>query len=99
RIDVGDARHDDVLAVGEGAALGVGEHQLEGRDRQPLADAGALVDLAIGARLKRDLLDYLPDVVRDLDLQRAGAFGPRFLPGDGHRVAARRRVVGADFRA
>ena len=72
RIHVGDARHDDVLALRERAALGVGDDELERRDRQPLADARPLVDLAIRARLEGDLLDHLAHVVGDLDLERAG---------------------------
>ena len=71
RVEVGDARHDQLLAVRQRAPLGVGDDELERRDRQPLADAGPLVDLAIGARLERDLLDDLADVVRDLDASAA----------------------------
>ena len=48
----------------ERAALGVRDDVLEERDRQPLADARALVDLLILARLERDLLDDLADELR-----------------------------------
>ena len=69
-VDVGHARDDELFAVGERAALRIRDDQLERRDRQALADAGSLVDLAIGARLKRHFLDDLAHVVRDLDRAR-----------------------------
>src|SRR5713101_4946956 len=98
-VDVGDAQYHERLAMRQRAALGIRDDELERADRKPLADAGSLVDLAIGPRLERDLFDDFADVGRDLDLQRAGALGPRFLPGNRHRVAARHRIVRADLRA
>ena len=59
-VDVGDARHGDRLRRGiERAPLGVREHVLHHRNRQPLADARALVDAPILTRLEGDLLDDL----------------------------------------
>ena len=43
-VDVGDARARPRFARQQRAPLGVGDHVLEQRDRQPLADAGPLVD-------------------------------------------------------
>ena len=67
RVDIGDARDDRRLAVGQRASLGIRQHVFEAGDRQPLADARAPIDLAIGTRLKRDLLDDLAHVDRHVD--------------------------------
>ena len=65
------------------------------RDRQPLADAGSLVDLLIGACLERDFLDRF---THELGNDDVAALQPGFLGRDGHGGAARRRVVRADLR-
>ena len=78
-VDVGHARHDDLLAREERAALGVRDDVFEQRDGQALADAGSLVDLRVLARLKGDLLDDFADELRDLDA-RAIASSAATLP-------------------
>ena len=98
RIDVGDARRDDRLVGADGAPLGARDHVLEQRDRQPLADAGALVDLLVLPRLERDFLDHLADERRDLD-RAAAALEPRFLRRDRHRILAGGGVVRPDLGA
>ena len=67
RVDVGDARRRRRLARRERAPLGVADDVFQHADRQALAHAGALVDAAVGARLKRDLLDDLPHPGRHLE--------------------------------
>ena len=54
----------DRFAGEERAPLGVRDDVLEQRDRQPLADAGTLVDLRVLARLERDFLDDFADELR-----------------------------------
>ena len=97
-VDVGDARHDRRFAVGERAPLGVRDDGLEHADRQALADARALVDLALVARLERDLLDDLAHERRHLD-----AAPPRSTHAScaviAMRVGAALHVVRADLGA
>ena len=105
-VDVADARDGRRFAVHERPPLGVRDDAFERRDRQPLADAGPLVDLLILARLERDLLDDLAHERGDFDRHarrtggtcRTDARRPGFLRRDRHRVDARARVVGADLR-
>ena len=81
------------------APLGVRDDVLEQRDRQPLADARALVDLLILARLERDLLDDFADERRDA----AASQPPRSIQASCAVIAiACWRVAGivrADLRA
>src|SRR5205823_3224622 len=84
-------------AVGERAAFGIGDDQLERGDRQALAHAGPLVDLAIRARLEGHFFDDLAHVVRDLDRACPDALRPGLLSGDRDRVRTRHRVMRADF--
>src|SRR4029450_3259873 len=98
-IEIRDARHDELLAVLKRAPLRVRHDEFESGDRQPLADAGSLVDLAIGPGLECDLLDDFADVRRNLHFQRVGPIGPSLLFRNCHRVLSRRGVVRADFRS
>ena len=70
-VDVGHARHGELLAGDQRPALGVRDDVLEQRDRQPLADAGPLVDLLVLARLEGDLLDDLADELGHLEVAAA----------------------------
>ena len=98
-VHVGHARHHHLLAVLQRAPLRVRDHQFERADRQPLADARALVDLTLAARLERNLLHDLAHVRRDVDLERPGTLEPRLLRRDRHRVVARDGIVRPDLRA
>ena len=84
----------------DGPPLGVRDDVLQQRDRQPLADARALVHFLVLPRLERDLFDHLAHVLgdRQLDLP-AFARGPRLLLRDLHRLLAARRIVRADLRS
>jgi hypothetical protein len=65
---------------------------------QPLADAGALVDLRVLACLKRHFLDHFAYEIRNVDSAAFAPLEPRFLRRDRHGVVPRRWVVRADFR-
>ena len=99
RVQVGDARHNDLFARRQRAPLGIRDHELQRRNREALADARSFVDLSLAARLKRNFLDDLAHVGRNVDLRRSGALGPRLLSRDRHAVGSRCRVVCPDFRA
>ena len=89
-----------IVARHQRPSFGVGDDVLHRRDRQPLADAGPLVDAAILSRLKRDLLDDFGDERRE---SRCGAPSPRvepgFLRGDRHGVGPGNRIVRPDLGA
>ena len=78
--------------------LGVGNHQLHGRDGQTLAHAAALIHLLVLASGEGHLLDHLAHVLRYVDLGCA-PLAPGFLGRDGHAFFDGLGIVGADFRA
>ena len=82
----------------EGAALGVGNHQLHGGDGQALAHAAALVHFLVFARGEGHLLHNLAHVLRNFD-RRLAALGPSLLRGDGDALFQRLRIVRANLRA
>ena len=81
------------------APLGVRDHELQRRDRQALADARPLVDLAVGARLERDLFDDFPDVGRNLNRRPPVRSVHASCIVMAMRVLPRGRVVRADLRS
>ncbi len=97
-VDVRDPGNDHRLGGEEASALGARDDVFEQRDGQPLADAGALVDLLILPGLERHFLDHLAHERRH-GQRAAVALDPGFLRRDRHRVLPRGGVVGADFRA
>ena len=98
-IDVKHARHRHRFARHHRAAFGVGAHVFERRNRQPLTDAGTLVDALVISSRKRNLLDHFADVIGDVQLGRRLAIGPGFLPCDVDAVLDGRGIVGANFAA
>ena len=85
--------------IARGALFGAADDGFEARDRQALADAGALVDALIFAREKRDLLDDFANVVRHGEFAAGVALDPRFLRGDGHAFFDGGGIVRANFAA
>ena len=99
RVHVRDARHDDLLAVGERSSFSVRDHEFQRADGQALTHAGSLVDLAIGTCLKRDLFDHFAHVLGNFHSHAAWPVGEGFLPGDGQGVVPRGRIVRSDLGA
>src|SRR6266851_3173288 len=93
RIDVANTRDDLTLAGREAAALRIRDNILYGRDRQPLADAGSLVDALIYASFKRDLFDRAQNEFRHVEVLRV-AVKPRFAPGDLNAFFDACRIMG-----
>src|SRR5271163_2212207 len=103
RINVGDAGDGMGFSRPCSALLGAADDAFERGNRQALANARAAIDALIFARLKRNLLDDVPQILGHFDLASAVramlARHPRFLRGDGHAFGHAARIVRANFRA
>ena len=66
--------------IAHGALFRAADDAFEARDRQALADAGALVDALVLARQKCNLLDDFADVVGNIDAGRGRHRAPPRLP-------------------
>src|ERR1700676_136754 len=98
-VNVGDTRDAVRFTQAGGALFGAADHTFEGGDRQTLADARALVDALVFARLEGDFLDYFAEIGRHIDLVHGVAAGPGFLRSDGHAFFEGRGVMSANLSA
>ena len=80
-IQIEHTRHRSLFPVHKRAALRIGDHVFQHRDRQTLTHAGTFVDLLFIACTKRNLLHHFSNEVRHAHRDTL-ALGPRFLTSD-----------------